>query len=294
MMRLIGVELRRYASRRAVRASGVLALLAILTAGVIVAVNSDPSEAAMRRGLEERERLIEECRSAETSGFASDQDCEEAFGPEGAFDPRFALTELAEVFDGLSFLLIIIAMGLGATFIGAEWSAGTVTTVLTWEPRRRRVFAAKVVAAMIFIAVAVMAVLAILVLVMAVVAMWRGSTAGADAGWFADLGGTALRSAVVCALAGVIALAIASAARNTAAALIAAFIYFTVVENVIRGFRPNWFRWLPGDNMALFVIGAEGTGIREISETRALITIVSYALVFFVVSLTIFRARDIT
>jgi len=38
-----------------------------------------------------------------------------------------------------------VAWVIGASSIGAEWQARSITTLLTWEPRRARVLAAKVV-----------------------------------------------------------------------------------------------------------------------------------------------------
>ncbi|MQA99095.1 MAG: ABC transporter permease subunit [Actinobacteria bacterium] len=296
MKRLLSVEFRRYAARRTVRATGVLAFLAILIATVIVVINSDRSMAAVRDSARERQRLIAECEEAAQTHpveFQNAGDCE-GFFPRESFDPRFHLTALEDVLEGLSFLFVILAMGLGATFIGAEWNAGTVTTILTWEPRRVRILAAKVLAGASFVFVAVMTVQALLVAFMAPVALLRGSTAGVDGAWLGDVAEIAARSALIGALAAVIGMSVASIARNTAAALIVAFVYFAVIENVLRGVRPNWVRWLPGDNMALFVIGSEGTGIREISELRAFITVALYSTVFFIGALGVFRSRDVT
>lgn len=296
MKRLLSVEFRRYAARRAVRATGVLAILTILIATVIVFINSDRSVAAIRDSERERQRLIEECEEAaetQPAEFQREGECE-GFFPRESSDPRFHLTVLEDVLEGLSFLFVIVAMGLGATFFGAEWNAGTVTTILTWEPRRARIFAAKVLAAAAFVFVAVMMVQALLVAVMAPVALLRGSTAGVDGEWLGAVTGIAARSAVIGALAAVIGMSVASMARNTATALIVAFVYFAVIENVLRGVRPNWVRWLPGDNMALFVIGSQGTGTREISELRAFITVALYSAVFFMGALTVFRSRDVT
>jgi hypothetical protein len=44
------------------------------------------------------------------------------------------------------FFLVVGALVGGATVAGAEWRAGTVTALLTWEPRRVRVHLARVVA----------------------------------------------------------------------------------------------------------------------------------------------------
>jgi ABC-2 type transport system permease protein len=296
MMRLTWVEFRRYAARRTVRAAGALALLAILIAATVVFINSDNSPSALRSSERDRLRAIAQCEQsaeAEPADFQDPADCE-GFFPRESFDPRFHLSNVKEVFQGLSFLLVIIAMGLGATFMGAEWSAGTMTTILTWEPRRARVFTAKIVGGIAFVFVAVITALVTLLAFMAPIAMIRGSMEGVDGAWLVDVAGIAARSALTCGIAAVIGMAIASVARNTGAALIVAFAYFAVIENVLRGFRPNWARWLIGDNLALFVIGREETGIRVISESRALVTILVYSAIFYLIGMALFRSRDVT
>ena len=45
--------------------------------------------------------------------------------------------------------LVVGAAICGASVAGAEWKAGTITTVLTWEPSRRRLHAARTASAAI-------------------------------------------------------------------------------------------------------------------------------------------------
>ena len=45
--------------------------------------------------------------------------------------------------------LVVGAAICGASVAGAEWKAGTITTVLTWEPSRRRFHAARTASAAI-------------------------------------------------------------------------------------------------------------------------------------------------
>ena len=80
-----------------------------------------------------------------------------------------------------------VGCSAGAAVAGAEWRAGTITTVLTWEPRRVRLnltrtaacgllaFVIAIVLQMVFLASFVPAVLV------------NGSTAGTDGGWWMSL-----------------------------------------------------------------------------------------------------------
>ena len=62
-------------------------------------------------------------------------------------DPRFHRNRLEGVLQGVSGALAVVGWALGASLVGAEFASRSMTTLLTWEPRRGRVFVAKAVAA---------------------------------------------------------------------------------------------------------------------------------------------------
>ena len=71
----------------------------------------------------------------------------------------------------------------GASVAGAEWRAGTVTTVLTWEPSRLRLHAARTVsAAVLAFVIGVVLEVAFLASVLPAVLL-HGTTEGTDAAW---------------------------------------------------------------------------------------------------------------
>jgi hypothetical protein len=112
---------------------------------------------------------------------------------------EYALVGLPDVLMGTSLVLVSVGWILGASAIGADWHAGHVTTILSWEPRRGRVAALSAI--------------------------------------FAGFG-----------------FGLASAGRNTAVALGVGFGYLVIVENLVRGLRPQWTPWLLTDNAGLFVV----------------------------------------
>ncbi|MGH9085638.1 MAG: hypothetical protein ACRDYW_09305, partial [Acidimicrobiales bacterium] len=61
-------------------------------------------------------------------------------------DGTFRLREIGEVLRPVGALLILAAFAIGASAVGADWQAGFIPTLLTWEGRRRRVFTAKLLA----------------------------------------------------------------------------------------------------------------------------------------------------
>jgi hypothetical protein len=113
---------------------------------------------------------------------------------------------------------------------------------------------AKIAAALTGVFVLSLAIQALLGIALAVAAAGAGSTAGADAGWLAESTGVALRVAALSTIFAAFGFGLASAGRNTAVALGVGFGYIVVVENLVRGLRPQWTPWLLTDNAGLFVV----------------------------------------
>lgn len=254
MSALLASELRRMWSRRLVRTVAAFGVLGIVVAGAIVAVRSRPEIGA---------------------------------------DPRFPLILLPDILKGTSIPLIIASWLMGASFIGADWHAGTVTTLLTWEPRRVRVIVTKAVACFAVVFAVAVAIQALLSVVLAVVAALRGTTEGVDGAWLRETVGVGLRTAAMSSIAAVIGFAVASIGRNTAAALGAGFAYLAVIENLVRGLRPQWQPWLMTENAAVFITGGSGplSFNRTVVEAVAILTM--YAAALLVVGVVMFRARDV-
>lgn len=245
MSRLLVVELRRFAARRLVRVTALLALGGI------------------------------------------------AFGTFIAFTNHFRLASLSDVPLATAFPLVVIGWLLGASFIGAEWHAGTVTTILTWEPRRVRVILAKAIVAVASAFTLTLALQALLAGGLALAATLNGSVAEA-AGWLGDTTEVAVRVSVLSALAGAIGFAFAAVGRNTAAALGAGFAYAVVVENLVRGLRPDWSKWLFGENAGLFLLGpSDDFPYLERSQLGAAIYLMLLSGLLLMTATLVFRTRDV-
>jgi ABC-type transport system involved in multi-copper enzyme maturation permease subunit len=216
--------------------------------------------------------------------------------PQNAFN----LVDVKDVFRGTSVSLIILGIALAASFVGAEWGAGTMTTLLTWEPRRGRVYAAKLLAAAIFAFLSALLVMTVLGLALLPSALAHGSTAGADGSWALSTLYSMLRGALICALGAAMGLAIGSLARNTTAAVLIAFFYLFVLENLVRGLKPHWIGWLFGDNAAIFILGqreyidsSQGQIVTH-GPGSALVAICVYAGILTVAAVALFYRRDVT
>jgi hypothetical protein len=300
--RIFAVELQRFMWRRSFRVFGLLALGWIVLAAIIVFFNSDPSPdpavtASFEAAVDDCVRSVESDPAGVPPQYEDAEDlCRSQMGFSSQ-DRRFRLETLDDVFEGTGVPLIILGLALGASFIGAEWHTGTITTQLTWEPRRSRVMLGKVLAVMVGVMASAVILQTILGLVMWPIAALRGTTEGVDAAWLLDSAETVARGALVAGVMTAVGFAIAAVARNTTTALIIGFVYFAVAEPILRGLRPHWQGWLIGDNAAAFVTGDPGSvfsGGVERGILSSLLVVVAYAAAFLLAATAWFKARDVT
>jgi ABC-type transport system involved in multi-copper enzyme maturation permease subunit len=195
----------------------------------------------------------------------------------------------------MSWFAILLGWLLGASLVGAEWHAGTMATLLTWEPRRVRVLLAKLIAAGALAFTLAVGLQLLLGVTLLPAGLLRGTTQGIDADWMRSLSGVGLRAAAVSLVGALIGFSIAAMSRNTAAALGVAFGYFAIVENAIRGLRPRWTPWLLGDNIAVVITNQpQNFPLVDRSTVGAATLVACYTLTLVVVAVATFRRRDIT
>ena len=270
MIALLRVELRRVTARRTTRAIAALALLGMVVAAVVVLVHS---------GRTTTETFFNENGTVTTQRIVDE----------------FFLTNLTEVFRGLSPLGVVLAGVLGATFVGAEWHTGSMATTLTWEPRRIRLWAGKALAGAVIVFALILFLQAALGLLLAAVAALRGSTEGVDRAWLARTAALGLRVALLSAFAATMAAAVAMVGRNTAAALGIGAIYLGVVEGLIRVYIHWSEAWLVGNNIAAFVGSPDGfSPVTGRSMVGAGFVLAVYVAGLVGVAGAVFRARDVT
>jgi len=259
MMRMIGIEVRRCFARRLVRGLVALALLGCALTAVLV------------------------YRSA-----AHDQTTDVFRLAELHRPPQDSILGL------VAFFLVFGASLGGASMIGAEWRAGTFVTLLTWEPRRRRVAVAKLAACGGVAAVIALVLQGVFFASLLPAALGPGTTEGVDAEWLSSIGGGGVRVACMTGLVAVFMAAVAMIGRSTAAALGFAFGYIILVENLLRAWKPWTGRFLLGENTARFVNGVE---LPDVEFTRSTVsaglTLVFYAALMAAVAVGSFWRRDL-
>jgi hypothetical protein len=207
---------------------------------------------------------------------------------------EYELRSLPEILMGTSLVLVSAGWVLGASSIGADWHTGHITTILTWEPRRARVLAAKVAACLAAVFALSVGLQALLGAVLAVDAAAQGSTAGADGVWLAETAGVVFRVSLLSAIFAGFGFGLASVGRNTAAALGAGFGYLVIVENIVRGLRPQWTPWLLTDNAGMLILASPGDfPMLGRSTVGAGLYLGFLAAVLLGVAAAFFRARDV-
>src|SRR5918999_3191527 len=146
MINLLRVELRRMLSRRMVLFVMIATIALLVFSGVMTFIQTADDRAYSQTAIQSEVETCTREHFGPESGIPLSErraQCEAMVGG----DPRFHYTDLEEILLGSSPPFLIIAFLFGASFIGAEWHFGTITTTLTWDPRRIRVLAIKALVA---------------------------------------------------------------------------------------------------------------------------------------------------
>lgn len=267
---LLAAESLRLRSRRLVRVLLVLGAVGYLAALLLAATQyAQPSAAGLADATARRQQVL-----AQQEQYR--QDCVANVGtPQGPptaeqCGPQLTADDIGSVQDFIDkqpFTLnregrdgaLVVAAGtavfaflLGATYVGAEWSSRSMVALLFWELRRYRVMAVKL--AVLTGVAAALAVLSqgVWLLAARVLAATRGSTSTPKHLW-PELAAASGRGVLLVVLMALLGFAVANLIRNTAAAFGAGFVYFAIIENVIRAVYPGWQPWLLTDNAVALV-----------------------------------------
>jgi hypothetical protein len=267
-MNLLRVEMRRALHRRAIRVLIALALFGCTLAGVVAWFGSAG-------------KTLTELRIEDEGSPAVMTDWWIADANEGFLAAAM-------------FFLLLGAFVAGASLAGGEWRAGTVTTQLTWEPRRLRFHGARTTGAAI-LALVISFGLQVLFLASFLPAVFaHGTTDGVDGSFWVGLLVAMTRTSLLTAAAAVLAVALATVARNTAFAVIAVFVWLVVIENLIRGLKPSLAPWLWGENLATVLTWGQ---VPDVEFTRgplvALATLLTYGGVIVIAATVSFHRRDV-
>jgi len=323
--RLLTAELRRLAARRFTRI-----LLAVCVIGYLVAVafiftaHAQPTAADQAQATAQRDQQVTQIAAQTDQCLKAPGGSEAQCGtvPTAADFPvdqflannPFRPAQVSDYTLAVGAAVALAGFALGATFIGAEWSSRNVVAWLFYEPRRLRLMAAKLLA----VTGAVLALSVLAQLIWAFTARWlisvRGlpvSSLGADAPHFwSDVLGQQVRAALLVLPTVWLGFGLANLIRNTAAALGVAFVYFAVLESVVRAISPLLQPYLFVTSVGAWVskggVTVSGRNVYDqrlgfvtpqpilVSNAQGGVALLVYAAVVLIVSLALFRRRDIT
>ena len=285
-MRLLRVELARLRSRRAYWLLVVLALAgALLAVGASVNDARPPTagEIAEAQRLvdqelnqpyiqEELERCEESQADGETELYPPDFDCNDILPRLEYYlyyeEPNF-VDDLQELVPAVALMLALAGALVGATFVGAEWAAGTIGTHLLFEPRRGRVFAAKAGAVAIGLALPALVALGVVYLSTWLAASEWGSTELVSISYefsddfqtevitavsWLDLGLMGVRALLLVAGAAVGGYVLAMAFRSSLAAVGTVAAYGLVGEGLVRALWGGVPPWLLSSRVSAWLL----------------------------------------
>lgn len=320
--RLVLTELRRLCSRRV---TVVAALLVLLGVGLFqLAVNDEVSPPSPSDVAQQRQYYEQAHQEWEQTHVAQEQDCqasgqsaEECAWPEPT-PADFSLTAapFADVAPSAvrlsAYVTLLAAFLVGASFIGAEYSTGSLANWLTFVPRRLSVYGSKLLA--VVLASALAGAVASFLMLGLVVLLTR--LHGGDLVGLGTAAASAGRAVPIAVLAGVAGFVFALLTRHTVAALGIALGYL-VVSAVLGGLAQNadgplgWLPpWLPENNLAAFLehgstytqyvltTTEQGTSGDSVEKHITFGHSAVYWLVLLVVAVVsaavVFRRRDVT
>ena len=267
MMRLTKVELRRLFSRRL---TWIALLGALVFSGLtLFGVYQQAKPLSGEQLASQRAQFVETHRHWEVSGVQQMEQCLEQQALDQKNDPtidyrcndmepkwenwgkpKVKFTDLMpSVLLSWAYLMAFIGFLIGAGFVAAEFSSGSIGNWLTFEPRRMRVYASKLGAVGLGLVPAIVALLGLLIGGVWLITAKYGSTIETTATVWSDLGFMAGRSAVLAVVAAIVGAAMGTLLRHTAAVIGIAMGYLIFVELIFSRMFESARPWLLQINM---------------------------------------------
>jgi ABC-2 type transport system permease protein len=317
MTSLTRVELRRFYARLLTRLvwAGLVVLLGLLLVNVAQQVADNTPARVQQRVAEETQACRQGQADARRTDPSADFGCDQISADALRSAQVGFLPTTEEAMREFGPVLVLAAFLSGATFVAAEFTSGSLATWLTFEPRRRRVYASKVAAAATAVLPLAVAVLVLLVLAVYVISARNDLVGSPTGGQGGALAWSSLRVLVLTSAAAAGGAVLGALLRHTAAALGLVLAYFILVEGVFHGLitrlvadpnpwllQPNVDAWIqngrsyPIDTPCLAAPGPEGCVPVEhvITGTHAGVYLVVLLAAGVLVAGWAFTRRDVT
>ena len=148
----------------------------------------------------------------------------------GAAETRIDVGKsLESALEGTGVALLFAGFAIGASFVGAEFNVGSLTTQLLFEPRRWRVHTAKALAVAIGVAGFAFFVLMLVAISMYVGSQLHGIVRGVDGTFVAHRMAQALRIAPAVGIGAMLTYGVTLVAKRSSAAMILFFLQFPLI-----------------------------------------------------------------
>ena len=235
-MRQLDAELRRFFARRIVRITFLVAILIIVLA---VTIGTAKGHAGYEYSIDTVTGHVTDTRTGRVVAnqppgeYTSDFSGSDGRGNivYGQSDTRTNIgKDLANVLEGTGVALLFAAFALGASFVGAEFNVGSLTTQLLFQSRRWRVHIGKAAAVALGTALVAFAVMLFVALAMYVGSELNGVVHGVDGAFLVDRTLQALRIAAVCGTGAMLAYSVTLVAKRSSAGMIAFFLQFVLLN----------------------------------------------------------------
>jgi ABC-2 type transport system permease protein len=267
MMRLVKVELRRLFSRRL---TSIALLGALAFTGLMLFDAYQQAKPLSSQQLAfQKTQFNQAHQSWEANGVQQYKECLKQQAVVQKSDPKANLrcnemepkwttwgkpkVKFADLMHSVllnwSYLIALIGYLIGAGFVAAEFSSGSIGNWLTFEPRRMRVYASKLVAAGVGLIPATVALIGLLFGGVWLITANYGSAAGTTAKMWSDLGFMAGRSITLAVVAAIVGAALGTLLRHTAAVIGIAMGYLVLVEAIFSHSLQNMQLWFLRINM---------------------------------------------
>ena len=330
-MRLLAVETRRYFSRWAIR--GGLALIAVFTLLVCVgfflsttpvtAAQIDTAEAELAAALEDweehGEEWIAECLEFEAQAREEFDDPDMIDHGCDHLEPRLehylpwqtTQEELESDMFGSGILLALpLVFALAVTFMAAEFSSETMSTWLTFEPRRQRVYFSKLISGSV-ISMVVIAIVSTILWAAArgIIRYWDLNVSPHDNFAWIEIGNSfeaALRFSLLGLFVGAVGIALATVVRHTAAGLGIAAGYL-IAEGTASGIHGPLARFSILKHLEGVMMGGSSYYVEEcapqggcqynsvpIEFSTSVTVVIAVAVVFIALGAWQMQRRDVT
>lgn len=315
MIGLLRSELLRARSRRLVAMIVVGSFFGVLVGITIGILTADKvTEADRERGQRNYERAVDECLAGnyigeselEAMGYESLQEfCDEQVRPEFFGPDELRFEEADDLLLSMATIVLLLGLMLGASLGGADWGANSMMALLTWEPRRLRIFTARAVAVIVTTLVVTVLAQLFLTVAFAGAAALIGTFEGTPDGYLVDLLTVLLRISGIACVFALIGLGLSNIARSTVSGVGIFLGYLILVEMALAGFSFTIQKVALGratvaavtnEAVRLYNSKAKPDEIPffDLEPGRAWWLIVAWALVFVAAGVISFRSRDVT